>query len=55
MYLSGINYESLVDGEGVRTVLFISGCKHNCKGCQNPDSHNFTNGKLFDKYFKLNE
>lgn len=47
MYISGINYESIVDGEGVRVVIYISGCKHNCKMCQNPDTHNFKYGKEF--------
>ena len=44
MYLSGVDYESLADGDGVRTVLFISGCKHNCKGCHSPDTHDFKYG-----------
>ena len=48
MYIIGIQYESIVDGEGLRLTLFVSGCKWNCEGCQNIDSHNFTNGKKFD-------
>ena len=48
MYISGIQYESIVDGEGLRLTLFISGCKWNCEGCQNVDSHSFTNGREFD-------
>lgn len=36
--ISGINYDSLVDGEGVRTAIFLSGCRHNCPGCHNPDA-----------------
>ena len=38
-YLSGVNYESVVDGPGVRVALFLSGCTHNCKGCHNPETH----------------
>ena len=30
--LSGIAYESLVNGPGIRRVFFSQGCKHNCKG-----------------------
>lgn len=44
LYISGIDYESINDGEGVRAVLYISGCKHNCKDCHNPITHNFKNG-----------
>lgn len=47
MYISGIVYESLVDGIGVRATIFISGCFHQCKGCQNPKTHNFKNGREF--------
>lgn len=44
----GINFESVVDGEGVRVVIFFSGCNHHCKGCHNPASHDFNTGKDFD-------
>lgn len=47
MYLSGIVYESVVDGEGFRNVLFISGCKHYCEGCHNPSTWSFTRGEPF--------
>jgi anaerobic ribonucleoside-triphosphate reductase activating protein len=53
MYVSGINYESLVDGEGVRTTVFISGCLHACEGCHNPLTHNFQYGKPFDYEMQL--
>lgn len=35
----------MVDGEGVRAVLFISGCLHNCPYCHSPQTHSFTFGK----------
>lgn len=43
----GINFESIVDGDGVRVVVFFSGCNHHCKGCHNPASHDFSTGKFF--------
>lgn len=49
MNISGIDFESIVDGEGVRTVIFTSGCKHDCKGCHNPLTHDFNYGKDFSK------
>jgi anaerobic ribonucleoside-triphosphate reductase activating protein len=42
--LAGVNYESFVDAEGVSCVLFISGCRHNCKGCHSPQTHDFNYG-----------
>lgn len=35
----------MVDGEGVRAVLFISGCLHDCPYCHSPQTHSFTFGK----------
>lgn len=46
--LSGIAYESLVNGPGMRRVFFAQGCKHNCKGCFNPLTHDFNAGELRD-------
>ena len=44
--LSGIAYESLVNGSGLRRVLFAQGCRHNCEGCFNKDTHDFNGGRL---------
>lgn len=46
--LAGIAYESLVNGPGMRRVFFSQGCKHNCKGCFNPDTHDFNGGEEKD-------
>ena len=43
--LSGIAYESLVNGPGMRRVFFAQGCRHNCKGCFNSDTHDFNGGE----------
>lgn len=42
--MAGVDYESLADAPGMSCVLFISGCKHNCKGCHSPKTHNFNYG-----------
>lgn len=44
----GIKKVSLVDGEGIRTVLFVSGCEHHCKNCQNSYTWNSDDGFIFD-------
>ena len=43
-----IQTDSIVDGEGIRTVIWTQGCKHNCKGCHNPETHSFEKGFLVD-------
>lgn len=46
--ISGITYDSVVDGEGLRTVCFVSGCDKRCKGCHNTESWNVSYGKWYD-------
>ncbi len=41
-----IQGDSIVDGEGIRAVIWTQGCSHNCKGCHNPETHSFTDGYL---------
>lgn len=36
--------DSIVDGEGLRTVIWTQGCSHNCLGCHNPETHAFNGG-----------
>ena len=38
--------ESIVDGPGLRYVLFTQGCPHHCPGCHNPETHSFDGGTL---------
>lgn len=40
--------DSIVDGEGIRTVIWTQGCPHNCLGCHNPETHDIKGGALVD-------
>ena len=40
--------DSIVDGEGIRTVIWTQGCGHHCKGCHNPETWSFEEGYLAD-------
>ena len=40
--------DSVVDGEGIRTVIWTQGCPHKCRGCHNPSTHDFEDGLLVD-------
>ena len=40
--------DSIVDGLGIRTVIWTQGCSHNCPGCHNPGTHDFKGGDLVD-------
>ena len=40
--------DSIVDGVGIRTVIWTQGCSHNCPFCHNPGTHDFKGGELVD-------
>lgn len=45
IYINSIQFnKSLVDGPGVRTLVFFQGCDIHCPGCQNPSSWDITKG-----------
>lgn len=47
--------DSIVDGEGVRTILWTQGCPHNCLGCHNPGTHDFNGGAEVDVQYIIDE
>lgn len=44
---------NLLNGDGCRVVLWVSGCNHHCKGCHNPETWNPTAGILFNEQTKM--
>ena len=45
MRIAGTLPVSLVNGDGIRYVVFVQGCAHHCPGCQNPETWDFDGGK----------
>ena len=48
MRIAGTLPCSLVNGDGARYVVFTQGCLHQCPGCQNPGTWDFTAGQEID-------
>lgn len=53
--LYGTVNDSIVDGPGLRYVVFTQGCPHHCLGCHNPDSHDIKGGYDQDIFHLLKE
>ncbi len=49
MNYSNIKYYDIANGLGVRTVLFVSGCRNHCENCFQPETWDFEYGKPFTK------
>ncbi len=49
MNYSTIIYTDMLNGEGIRVSVFVSGCSHHCKGCFNQETWDPKNGKVFDE------
>ena len=47
MNYSAIKYCDIANGTGVRTVLFVSGCRNHCKDCFQPETWAFEYGNPF--------
>lgn len=45
---SPLTFDSIVDGPGLRMVIWTQGCIHNCKGCHNPQTHTLNEGYEVD-------
>lgn len=52
MKYHNITKDDMLNGDGLRVVLWVSGCEHHCKGCQNPVTWNPDDGLDFDQESK---
>lgn len=52
MRYHNITKDDMLNGDGLRTVLWVSGCNHNCKDCHNPITWDIRGGIPFDQTAK---
>lgn len=52
MNYSGYIFGDLVNGEGARCSLFVSGCSQGCEGCFNRETWNYNHGQPFTEEFQ---
>ncbi len=61
MRYHNITKDDMLNGEGLRTVLWVAGCTHHCKNCHNPITWDISGGIEFDGaaeeelFFELNK
>ena len=48
MRYHNITKDDMLNGDGLRVVLWLAGCEHHCKGCQNPVTWDVDGGLLYD-------
>lgn len=49
MRYHNITKDDMLNGDGLRVVLWVSGCSHGCKGCHNPVTWDPDDGLIFDE------
>lgn len=52
MNYHNITYPDMNNGNGLRVVLWLSGCSHHCYNCQNPQTWDINSGIPFDESAK---
>lgn len=53
--IAGTVNDSIVDGPGLRYVVFVQGCSHHCPGCHNPETWDPNSGKEVDTHDLVRE
>ena len=49
MRYHNITKDDMLNGDGLRVVLWVAGCSHGCKGCHNPVTWDICGGIPFDE------
>ena len=49
MNYHNITKDDMLNGDGLRVVLWVAGCNHQCEDCQNPITWDITGGLPFDE------
>ena len=44
-----IQTDNMLNGSGLRVVLFLSGCSHRCQSCHNPETWDANSGQEFNE------
>lgn len=52
MRYHNITKDDMLNGDGLRVVLWLAGCEHHCKNCQNPVTWDPDGGLPFDEAAK---
>ena len=54
MNYHNITKDDMLNGDGLRAVLWVAGCDHHCKDCQNPITWDPDGGLKFDRLQRMN-
>lgn len=49
MNYHNITHSDMLNGDGLRVVLWVAGCEHHCPGCQNPETWDEEDGLVYDQ------
>ena len=52
MRYHNITKDDMLNGDGLRVVLWVAGCEHHCPNCQNPVTWDINGGLEFDEAAK---
>lgn len=53
--IAAIEKEDVLNGPGIRTVIYLQGCSKRCPGCHNPSTWDYNGGQLVTEEYLLQE